>query len=216
MDSHFLRICETFTSLQGEGLHAGLPCFFIRLSGCNLRCLYCDTGYARAEEGEPLQLDVLLSLWRASRVSLVQITGGEPLLQSGVYHLMGELVRSGAEVLLETNGTIPMRQVPRGVVKVVDWKTPGSGHGDSFLLDNLALLSADDQVQFVITSREDYEWSLSKVETYRLDALCSVLFSPAWSTLSPRLLAEWIIEDRAHVRFQIQLHKILWGDERFR
>ncbi len=211
-----LAVCETFLSLQGEGLHAGLPCFFIRLSGCNLACSYCDTAYAREEAPKMEPLDSLVSAWRASQVPLVQVTGGEPLCQPAALELMDALLSAGAEVLLETNGTLPLEPVPEQVVKVVDWKTPGSGHPDSFLLSNLDLLGSGDQLKFVITSRADYEWSLSLVRSRSLAGRCHVLFSPAWGRLSPALLAQWILEDRAPVRFQLQLHKILWGDERLR
>jgi 7-carboxy-7-deazaguanine synthase len=174
-----LSVSETFLSLQGEGAWAGWPCFFIRLSGCNLRCTYCDTRYAYAE-GEKRDIPGLIEEWRKSRVGLVQVTGGEPLLQAETLTLLEALLNEGAWVLLETNGSLALGDVPRDVIKIVDRKTPGSGMGDFFLEENLCWLNQGDQLKFVITDQ----------------------------------LAEWIIADRLSVRFQIQLHKILWGEKR--
>ncbi len=212
MTGHTVQVCETFTSIQGEGLHTGLPCFFIRLSGCNLNCSYCDTRYAM-EGGEDQEIDELVTIWKESDVALVQITGGEPLLQEGVYGLMDRLIESGAQVLLETNGSISLARVPWQVVKVVDVKTPGSGMADSWNQDNLRWLAGYDQVKFVITCREDYDWARHWVERYYLTSFVNVLFSCAWGRLDPRILAAWLLEDRLNVRFQLQLHKILWGEK---
>ncbi len=212
MTGHAVQVCETFISIQGEGLHAGLPCFFIRLSGCNLNCSYCDTRYAM-KGGENQEIDELVTIWKRSGVALVQVTGGEPLLQEGVYSLMDILIESGAQVLLETNGSISLARVPWQVVKVVDVKTPGSGMAHSWNQDNLRWLAGYDQVKFVITSREDYDWACHWVEKYHLTSFVNVLFSCAWGRLEPRILAAWLLEDRLNVRFQLQLHKILWGEK---
>ncbi len=211
-ENETLRISETFTSLQGEGLHMGLPCFFIRLAGCNLHCRYCDTEYARSG-GTEEEISALIDLWKDSRVSLVQVTGGEPLLQPGVYPLMEGLLDAGASVLLETNGSVPLNQVPWKVVKVVDIKTPGSGMEESWHEENLRWLAGYDQLKFVLTSRQDYEWACSQVRRLNLNSYCNVLFSAAWNTLPPSVLADWIVEDRMAVRFQLQLHKVLWGEK---
>ncbi len=212
MSDSSLEICETFTSLQGEGLHAGLPCFFIRLSGCNLNCSYCDTRYAR-DAGTMKKISDLVSLWKESRVGLVQVTGGEPLLQEGVYQLMDTLVDAGAQVLLETNGSIPLARVPWQVVKVVDVKTPGSGMAASWHAENLRWLAGYDQVKFVITGRDDYQWACEWVERHHLTTFVNVLFSASWGRLPPEMLASWMVEDRLNVRFQLQLHKVLWGEK---
>ncbi len=211
-NSFSVRLAETFASIQGEGLHAGLVCFFIRLAGCNLCCSYCDTEYARSG-GKLTDIDTVIDLWRESRVSLVQVTGGEPLLQEGVYPLMDRLIECGAQVLLETNGSLSVRNVPWKVVKVVDVKTPGSGVSDCWHEENLRWLSSRDQLKFVLTGRDDYLWACDFVKRHNLTAFCNVLFSAAWGGLEPRILAEWILEDRLSVRFQIQLHKVLWGEK---
>lgn len=200
-------------SLQGEGLWAGCPCFFIRLSGCNLRCTYCDTQYAY-NGGEKRDIPDLIDEWRKSRIALVQVTGGEPLLQSETLALLEALLNKGAKVLLETNGSLALRNVPREIIKIVDRKTPGSGMEESFLEENLRWLNRGDQLKFVITDQKDYEWARQEVFRLCLSSYTEVLFSPSWGGLAPFQLAEWIIADRLSVRFQIQLHKILWGEKR--
>jgi len=211
--SSLLSVSETFVSLQGEGAWVGWPCFFIRLSGCNLRCTYCDTRYAY-NKGEKRNIPGLIDEWKQGGIGLVQVTGGEPLLQSGTFNLLEALLNEGARVLLETNGSLALRNVPRGVVKIVDRKTPGSGMKEFFLEENLGWLNQGDQLKFVITGREDYEWARKEVIRLCLSCYTEVLFSPAWGGPVPFQLAEWIIADRLSVRFQIQLHKILWGEKR--
>lgn len=200
-------------SLQGEGVWAGWPCFFIRLSGCNLRCTYCDTQYAY-NKVDNRDIEGLINEWRRTGVGLVQVTGGEPLLQPGTHTLIEALLSEGARVLLETNGSLDLRNVPREVIKIVDRKTPGSAMEEFFLEENLGWLNQGDQLKFVITDREDYEWAREEVIRLCLFYYTEVLFSPAWGRLAPFQLAEWIIADRLSVRFQIQLHKILWGEKR--
>jgi 7-carboxy-7-deazaguanine synthase len=207
-----LSVSETFVSLQGEGVWTGWPCFFIRLSGCNLRCTYCDTRYAY-NGGEKRDIQDLIDEWRQSRIALVQVTGGEPLLQPETLALLEALLNKGAKVLLETNGSLALRNVPRGIIKIVDRKTPGSGMEESFLEENLRWLNKGDQLKFVITDREDYEWARQEVLRLCLSSYTEVLFSPSWGGPAPFHLAEWIIADRLSVRFQIQLHKILWGEK---
>jgi 7-carboxy-7-deazaguanine synthase len=206
-------VAETFVSIQGEGAWAGWPCFFIRLAGCNLRCTYCDTRYAYTG-GTPREISGLVRQWGASGVRVAQLTGGEPLLQEAAPALMRALLAAGATVLLETNGSVGLHVVPARVTKVVDRKTPGSGMDESWVAMNLRWLGERDQLKFVITGREDYVWARSQVETLHLAGYTQVLFSPAWGLLDPAELASWILGDRLHVRFQIQLHKLLWGETR--
>jgi 7-carboxy-7-deazaguanine synthase len=160
-----------------------------------------------------MEIEELCRLWRESCVPLVQITGGEPLLQVGVYGLMEALLAQGARVLLETNGSIPLDGVCWQVVKIVDIKTPGSGMAGSWRQSNLKWLASYDQVKFVITSREDYDWACAMVRRYHLCLFVNVLFSPAWGMISPGQLASWVVEDRLNVRFQLQVHKVLWGEK---
>ncbi len=206
-----LYLSETFSSIQGEGSYSGYPCFFIRLAGCNLRCRYCDTSYAW-QSGEKAAVDDILLAWKKSRIPLVLVTGGEPLLQPAVYELMERLVRAGATCLLETNGSISVARVPFSVVKVLDWKTPGSGHADSFQRENLRFISKKDQIKFVIGSKSDYEWGLNRVREHYLHHMCQVLFSPVFHKLEPQELASWMMTDLPQARMQLQLHKVLWGD----
>ncbi len=200
-------------SLQGEGAWSGWPCFFIRLAGCNLSCTYCDTAWAR-EGGRPVQLEALVGQWLGSNTRVVQVTGGEPLLQPASLALMERLCLHGGKVLLETNGSMPLSQVHAGVIKVVDVKTPGSGNVDSWLPENLRYLGPKDQVKFVLTGRDDYLWALDKVNATGMAFFTQIIFSPASPGLEPVELAEWMVRDRPMARMQIQLHKFLWGGRR--
>ena len=211
LPSNRLFVTETFVSLQGEGLHAGLPCFFIRLSGCNLRCRYCDTTYAY-KPGSSQSLETLIEQWKQSQVNLVQITGGEPLIQPAVYPLMRELLQQGAKVLLETNGSMNLKQVPFQVIKVVDRKTPGSGMAGSWFPLNLKYLSFNDQVKYVLTSEEDFYWAAEEITTLEMWSISQVLFSPASNFFNPKRLAELLVTSHIPVKFQLQLHKVLWGN----
>ncbi len=208
-----LLVTETFTSLQGEGNWAGYPCFFIRLTGCNLRCTYCDTKYSY-EGGQARSVWALLKEWQDSGVPLVQVTGGEPLLQDGVYALLEALVDKGATVLLETNGSISLKGVPPQVSVALDRKTPGSGMESSWTEENLRFLGMNDLVKFVITDRADYQWALAEVERTGMHLYTQVLFSPAWGVLDPVELASWMVADKPQARMQLQLHKMIWGDKR--
>lgn len=215
-----LAVSELFYSIQGESSFAGYPCFFIRLSGCNLRCLFCDTAYAYEEEGTDYSLEELLKLIGRHPGALVQITGGEPLLQENVYPLMNLLLESGRQVLLETNGSISLEKVPPEVVRIMDLKCPESGMSEQMDLTNLDLLSRTDELKFVISSRLDYDWALDILRTRfnlfsgtDLRDLPGILFSPETTRLQPSHLAAWILEDHLQVRLQLQLHKILWPEE---
>ena len=209
-----LRINEIFYSIQGESTHAGRPCVFVRLTGCPLRCTYCDTEYA-FYEGRWMSLDEVLGEVRAHPVRLVEITGGEPLAQAAVIDLMRRLVDEGYEVLLETSGAYSVAEVPAEVCKILDLKTPDSGEMERNDWTNLDRLGPRDEVKFVIQSRRDYEWAREVVSTHRLQARVQVLFSPVWESAVRTDLANWMLEDAVPARYQLQLHKILWpGVER--
>ncbi len=214
-DPEVLLVNEFFHSIQGESTQAGRPCLFIRLTGCHLRCGYCDTEYA-FHEGTELPLDQVLARVRDTGEKLVEITGGEPLLQRGVYPLMQRLLDEGFEVMLETSGSLDASRVPPGVRRIFDIKTPGSGEADANRWENFApaALREGDEVKFVICSRADYEWAAGVIRTRLADAKVPLLFSPMWGAVKPADLAEWIVEDRLPVRFQLQLHKVLWGEKR--
>ncbi|GAC1623157.1 MAG: 7-carboxy-7-deazaguanine synthase QueE [Nevskia sp.] len=207
-----LRITEIFLSLQGESASVGWPTVFVRLTGCPLRCHYCDTAYA-FHGGTSQTLDEVLAQVAAQGTRHVCVTGGEPLAQKACIPLLAALCDTGYVVSLETSGAIDVTAVDARVIKVLDIKTPGSGEVSRNRWENLALLSAQDQIKFVLCDRADYDWAKAIVEQQGLPARCTVLFSPSQDQLPARSLADWIIEDRLPVRFQLQLHKILWGGE---
>jgi 7-carboxy-7-deazaguanine synthase len=206
-----LRITEIFHSLQGEADTAGVPTVFVRLTGCPLRCQYCDTAYA-FHGGEWWELPAILTRVREYTTRYVCVTGGEPLAQKGCITLLAALCDAGLRVSLETSGAMPLAEVDPRVVKVVDVKTPGSGEERRNRYEELAHLSAHDLVKFVICDRNDYEWSRAKLRELSLPSGCTVLFSPSHEQLPARDLADWILADGLPVRFQIQLHKYLWGN----
>jgi 7-carboxy-7-deazaguanine synthase len=206
-----LRITETFVSLQGEADAVGWPTFFIRLTGCPLRCTYCDTTYA-FHGGEWRDVDTLVRAALESGVRHVCVTGGEPLAQPRVLLLLERLCDAGLAVSLETAGSHDIGPVDPRVTRVVDVKTPGSGETARNRLENLALLAARDQLKFVIVDRADYDWSREFLRAHDVAARCTVLFSPGHGSLHPAELAGWILADRLPVRFQLQLHKVLWGE----
>jgi 7-carboxy-7-deazaguanine synthase len=206
-----LRITEIFHSLQGETRSVGRPATFVRLTGCPLRCHYCDTAYA-FHGGEWQTLDVIMDAVRAGGNRLVVVTGGEPLAQQDVLPLMTRLCDSGYEVFLETSGALSIEAVDPRVIKVLDLKTPDSGESDRNLWENLTRLNAQDQIKFVICSRRDYDWAKEVLAREDLSQICEVLFSPSQGEMPLRDLADWILTDQLPVRLQIQLHKLIWGD----
>ncbi|WP_101924850.1 MULTISPECIES: 7-carboxy-7-deazaguanine synthase QueE [Luteimonas] len=207
-----LKLTEVFLSLQGEARDAGWPTVFVRLTGCPLRCAYCDTAYA-FHGGDWWQMDAILAEVARHGVRHVCVTGGEPLAQKRCAGLLSRLCDAGYAVSLETSGALDISTVDPRVSRVLDIKTPDSRESHRNLWENLALLTAHDQVKFVICSRSDYEWARDVVATRGLPHRCDVLFSPSKGELSARELADWIVEDRLPVRFQMQLHKLLWNDE---
>jgi len=207
-----LKLTEIFHSLQGEADSAGIPTVFIRLTGCPLRCQFCDTAYA-FYGGEWWQLDAILERVRALGASHVCVTGGEPLAQPQCLALLSALAGEGYRVSLETSGAMPIEAVDARVIRVVDVKTPGSREEHRNRYDQLALLRPEEQIKFVLCDRADYEWSRAKLAMLQLAQRCQVLFSPSHEQLPARQLADWILADRLPVRFQIQLHKYLWGNE---
>jgi 7-carboxy-7-deazaguanine synthase len=206
-----LRINEIFHSLQGEADAVGFPTVFVRLTGCPLRCQYCDTEYA-FHAGEWHDLDAIIDRVRGFGARHVCVTGGEPLAQPNCVTLLSRLCDEGFEVSLETSGAMDVGKVDPRVSRVVDVKTPGSREEARNRVENFALLTSHDQLKFVICSREDYDWSKAYMREHELAGRCQILFSPSYTQVPPRDLAEWILADRLPVRFQLQLHKILWGD----
>jgi 7-carboxy-7-deazaguanine synthase len=207
-----LRITEIFHSLQGEAGSVGWPTVFVRLTGCPLRCGYCDTAYA-FHGGERRSIAAILAEVGAYGARHVCVTGGEPLAQRGCVELVARLCDAGFEVSVETSGALDISVLDPRATRVMDVKTPGSGEAGRNLPDNLAQLRPQDAAKFVICARSDYEWARDFVARHGLAARCEVLFSPCWERVAPAQLAEWILADRLPVRFQLQLHKILWGDE---
>lgn len=211
-----LRITEIFHSLQGEARSVGVPTVFVRLTGCPLRCQYCDTAYA-FEGGKQQAIADILRTVKDFNCDYVTVTGGEPLAQPNCLPLLAQLCDQGLQVSLETGGAMPIDDVDERVSIVLDLKTPGSAEVGRNRVENIALLRPKDQVKFVICDRKDYEWSRAKMLEYRLtERAGEVLFSPSHEQLSARELAEWILQDRLRVRLQVQLHKILWGAEQGR
>ena len=209
-----LSVCETFSSIQGESTYAGLPCFFIRLAGCSGCCSYCDTEYAKTP-GVERAISELLAAARNSGLKLVEVTGGEPMEQRETPQLCRLLLDDGFEVLLETNGAIPLDAVPAGVHRIVDCKLPSSGMAERNCVHNYDLLGKDDEVKFVVGSRADLEYAVTVAEKYRLAAKgCALLVSPVWGKVELPALAQWVLESGAPLLMQLQMHKIIWGDRR--
>ncbi len=206
-----LTVNEIFHSIQGESTHAGRPCVFVRLTACDLRCSWCDTPYA-FHEGSKRTVDAVIHEVESYGCALVEITGGEPLLQDDVYPLMQRLLDAGKTVMLETGGHRTIAAVPRGVVKIVDVKCPGSGESERNEWSNLELIAPHDEVKFVIRDRADYHYACDVVRRYDLAGRAgAVLFSPVHGVLEPRLLSEWMLADRVPARLQLQLHKFIWS-----
>ncbi len=208
-----LRITEIFYSLQGETDTIGWPTVFIRLTGCPLRCNYCDTEYA-FYGGKRMELDeIIAEIEKYASLKYITVSGGEPLAQPAVFPLMKRLCDLGYEVSLETSGALDISPVDDRVSRIVDIKTPDSGEASKNRWDNMVLLSPGDQIKFVLCGREDYDWAKQIIGQHQLLEKCDVLFSPSFEQLAPRQLADWIVADQLPVRFQMQLHKILWNDE---
>ncbi|MCB1733767.1 MAG: 7-carboxy-7-deazaguanine synthase QueE [Gammaproteobacteria bacterium] len=210
-----LRVTEVFHSLQGESRSVGLPTVFVRLTGCPLRCVYCDTEYA-FRDGEWRSVPEVVAEVASFDTRHVTVTGGEPLAQRGCISLLSSLCDAGHEVSLETSGALDVSKVDHRVIKVMDLKTPGSGEVARNLYRNLNHIRAHDQIKFVLTDRADYDWMRTVLIEHSLPEQCEVLVSPVHGKLAPAELAEWVLADRLKVRFQVQLHKYLWGDARGR
>ena len=204
-----LKVNEIFYSIQGESSCAGWPCIFIRLTGCNLRCFYCDTAYAY-EEGEEKTVFAILEEIQKFQCALVEVTGGEPLLQAETPVLVNSLLKQGYRVILETNGSLDIRRVSNQCVRIVDFKCPGSGMADANNLKNLDYLSDQDEVKFVIGNREDFNYARDLIERMGERVKNSIHFSPVFGKLEPRQLAKWILEENVSVHLQLQIHKIIW------
>ncbi|WP_133127721.1 7-carboxy-7-deazaguanine synthase QueE [Legionella nagasakiensis] len=209
--SNQLRITEIFHSLQGESTTLGLPTVFVRLTGCPLRCQYCDTTYA-FKGGELINIEEVLSRVMSFNCQYVCVTGGEPLAQPDCITLLQRLCDSGYTVSLETSGAHDISMVDKRVMIVMDLKTPDSGECTKNKLSNLAYLKKTDQIKFVLCSHADYQWACTMMNEHQLTDHTQILFSPSWGQLNPTMLANWIVKDRLKVRFQLQLHKILWND----
>jgi len=206
-----IRVTEIFRSIQGEGMRAGFPCAFIRLTGCSLRCVWCDSAYA-FYGGLEMSVEEAAEKTLAMGTDLVEVTGGEPLEQDSVYPLMERLLDAGRTVLLETGGHVPLDRVDPRVVKIVDVKAPGSGMQPANLPENLEKLTPQDEIKFVLADRKDFDWALEFVRSRELDSSNVVTFSPVWESLSATDLAEWIRDSGRKIRLGMQLHKLLWGD----
>src|SRR3990172_10739012 len=212
-----MQVTEIFRSIQGESTFAGLPCIFVRLTGCNLRCVWCDTAYA-FYGGQTKSVEEVLAAVKALSqcdgrrlVNLVELTGGEPLLQQDIYPLIDRLLEDRYRVLIETSGERPIDKLPQPVIRIVDVKCPGSGEGGTFRIENLDALQSQDQLKFVLADRRDYEWAREFLAEHPLqDKVEAILFSPVFGALEPRSLAEWILEDGLSVRVGLQLHKFIW------
>ncbi|HXK60964.1 MAG TPA: radical SAM protein [Acidobacteriota bacterium] len=208
-----LLVNEIFYSIQGESSFSGYPCVFVRLTACNLRCVYCDTQYA-FHEGRWIPIEDILAEVLEFQTPLVEITGGEPLLQKPVHSLVSNVLEAGKQVLIETGGSLDISGVDPRAILIYDIKCPDSGMAEKNRWENLEQLRNHDEIKFVISSRQDYEWAVQILTERRLALRHIVLFSPAWNILAPDQLAGWILEDRLPVRLQVQLHKVLWGERR--
>ena len=207
-----LKINEIYYSVQGESTHAGRPCIFIRLTYCNLRCSYCDTEYA-FYDGKNMEITYIMSEIKRWDCNLVEVTGGEPLFQDECIDLLNELVNSNYEVMLETGGSLSISDVPKKVVKIVDFKCPSSGMVKKNLWSIADDLQSHDEVKFVIGNREDFDWAKDRITEYSLDKICTLLFSPTFGEIDPQQIVEWILAENLPVRMQLQMHKMIWSPE---
>ena len=207
-----LKINEIFYSIQGESSAAGLPTTFVRLTGCNLRCTYCDTEYA-FYKGEDFTIEKAIRKVEEHGCNLVEVTGGEPLMQKDVFPFMTQLCDKGFDVMLETSGSLPIEKVDKRVKIIMDLKTPSSGMMNKNLYENIEYLKPNDEVKFVIGTQEDYNWSKEQIEKFGLTEKANVLFSPVFNSIEPKQIVEWILNDKLNVRFQLQIHKYIWEPE---
>ena len=207
-----LKINEIYYSVQGESTHTGRPCIFIRLTYCNLRCSYCDTEYA-FYEGKDMEIAQIMTEIQQWDCNLVEVTGGEPLFQEECIDLLHELINSNYEVMLETGGSLSISDVPKKVIKIVDFKCPSSKMEKKNLWSIVDDLQGHDEVKFVIGNREDFDWAKDKITEYSLDKICTLLFSPTFGEIDPQLIVEWILADNLPVRMQMQMHKMIWSPE---
>ncbi len=207
-----LKINEIFYSIQGESSASGLPTTFVRLTGCNLRCTYCDTEYA-FYEGEDFSIEKAFRKVEEHGCKLVEVTGGEPLMQKDVFPFMTQLCDKGFDVMLETSGSLPIEKVDKRVKIIMDLKTPSSGMMNKNLYENIEYLKPNDEVKFVIGTQEDYNWSKEQIEKFGLTEKANVLFSPVFNSIEPKQIVEWILNDKLNVRFQLQMHKYIWEPE---
>ncbi len=207
-----MKISEIFRSIQGESSFAGLPCVFIRLAGCNLRCRYCDTQHA-LDGGDTMSLEEIIQQVRTFGVELVEVTGGEPLFQKETPELVAALLERGHKVLVETNGSLDISVLPEGAVRIMDIKCPSSGENHRVLWENVWKLSPEDEVKFVIADRLDYEWAVGIIAEQLAHRNTRILLSTVYGELPPRNLVQWMLEDRIKARFQLQLHKYIWPHE---
>ena len=209
-----LLVCETFTSIQGETTNIGRPCFFIRLSKCNLNCPWCDSKYALSDlDSKEIQVEELVQMALSSGLKLVVVTGGEPLLQKNTIELLKQLIKKDFTVILETNGSLPILNVQKKVIKIVDFKCPSSGQTDKMLIENFQILEKYDEVKFVIADEEDYKYAVNTISSLELlKQTKNILLSPIMDRLAPRILANWMVRDKLQAILQVQLHRVIWPD----
>ena len=208
-----LKVNEIYYSIQGESTHVGRPCIFIRLTYCNLRCTYCDTEYA-FYEGKDIEIPEIMAEIKQWNCNLVEVTGGEPLFQDECIDLLNELTNQNYEVLLETGGSLSISDVPKEIIRIVDFKCPSSGMAKKNLWSIVNDLQPHDEVKFVIGDREDFDWAIDMLNKYSLNRKCSILFSPTFGKIDPSLIVEWILEGDIPVRMQLQMHKHIWESDR--
>ena len=208
-----LKINEIYYSVQGESTHVGRPCIFIRFTYCNLRCTYCDSEYA-FYEGRDMEVTHIMNKIKQWDCNLVEVTGGEPLFQDKCINLLNELVKSNYEVMLETGGSLSISDVPKKVIKIVDFKCPSSAMEKKNLWSIVEDLQPHDEVKFVIGNREDFDWARDRIIEYSLDKICTLLFSPTFEKIDPQLIVEWILVENLPVRMQMQMHKMIWSPDK--
>lgn len=214
--SKTLKVTEMFGSIQGESTHAGRLCYFIRLAGCNLRCNYCDTEYSlTADDGADVAIEEIVERVQDESIRLVEITGGEPLSQDNVVDLCEALLEIGCDVMMETNGSLDISVLPEKVIRVLDCKTPSSGEEGRMDFENFDRLTEYDEVKFIVGDRADYDYALSIIDKYVLNAKThNILLSPSWKQIEPMQIVEWMLEDRPAARLQIQMHKVIWDPDK--